>query len=431
MTVLDLGAILVSLAAVFAWFNHRYLGLPATLGVMLLALATSAAIMLADFAGAPGISDWAESALAGIDFSAVVLEGMLSFLLFAGALFVDLGKLRERRYLIGLLATVGVVVSTTLVALMGWGLAGWMGLGIPFVWWLVFGALISPTDPIAVLGVLKTAGVPKALETKIVGESLFNDGVAVVVFLVLLGVATGGAVNVTEVGGLFLQEAVGGAVFGLLLGFVAHRLLAGIDQYQVEILITLAVVMGGYAAALAMHLAGPIAMVFAGLVIGHHRRKHAMSLSTREHLNQFWELIDEILNVVLFVLIGLEVLVLDLDWRILGLTLVLIPVVLVARLASVSLPVMSLRAFRSFTPGTIPVLTWGGLRGAISVALVLSLPAGAIRDTLLPVTYGIVLFSLLAQGLTIGPLARRLAGRERALSGDDSSPSPGNASENI
>lgn len=411
MGLFDLAAAVVSLAAVFAYVNHRFIGLPTALGVMLLALAVSVAIFTAGSLGVGGVDDWVRTQLGAVDFPATVLEGMLSFLLFAGALFVDFEALAKRRYIVAALATLGVLLSTLLIAVSAWIVFRALGLELPMTWCLVFGALISPTDPIAVLGILKSAGVPKSLETKIVGESLFNDGVAVVVFLVVLQLAVAGEAAPSEIGLLFLQEAVGGAVFGFALGWLAHRMLAGLDQYQVEVLITLAVVMGGYALAHALHLSGPIAMVVAGLMLANHRPGEAMSTHTRRHLHHFWELLDEILNAVLFVLIGLEVLVVSFGMTTVMATAALIPVVLAVRLVSVGVPVALLSPFRAFSPGVVPILTWGGLRGGISVALALSLPAGEVRDLLLPITYGVVLFSLIVQGLTIGPLARRLAGR--------------------
>jgi CPA1 family monovalent cation:H+ antiporter len=407
--LLDLAAVVVTLTALFAYINHRFIGLPTTLGAMALSLAVSLALLLLGRLAFPGVERWASTALERIDFSRAVLDGMLSFLLFAGALFVNLGDLAQRRFVVAGLATIGLLTSTALVGVLAWTVFGLLGHPLPFVWCLVFGALISPTDPVAVLGVLKSAGVPKTLETKIVGESLFNDGVAVVVFLVLLETATGGDAGMAHIASLFAREALGGALFGLALGWFVHRLLSSIDQYQVEVLITLAAVMGGYALALALHLSGPIAMVVAGLLLGNHRRERAMSVTTRQHLDQFWELVDEILNAVLFVLIGLEVLVLRFGGVELAAGVLLIPAVLLARLVSVSVPVALLRPFRRFGPGTIRILTWGGLRGGISVALALSLPPGEARELLLPATYCIVVFSLLVQGLTVGGAARRLA----------------------
>ncbi|GGX71385.1 cation:proton antiporter [Saccharospirillum salsuginis] len=408
MNSLDAAGLLVSLAALFAWFNHRFIGLPTTIGIMVLALVMSVGILLAGHTVAPGLIPWGQGFLDSIDFSATVLDGMLSFLLFAGALFVDLKTLAERKYVVGMLATGGVILSTFIVGFLAWGVFNLIGVSIPLIWCLVFGALISPTDPIAVLGILKSAGVPKSLETKIVGESLVNDGVAMVVFLVMVGIATTGQATLGGVALLFVQEAVGGLVLGLLLAGIAHRMLASIDQYQVEILITLAVVLGGYSLAHSLHLSGPIAMVVAGAILGNRSRDSAMSKSTWSHLEHFWELLDEMLNAVLFLLIGLEVLVLSFTVGPWLAGALMIPMVLLARLCAVSVPVMMLSRFRTFSPGAIPVLTWGGLRGGISVALVLSLPTGDERDLLVTVTYAVVLFSLLVQGLTVGRLARRL-----------------------
>ena len=309
--------------------------------------------------------------------------------------------------MITILASVGVLSSTFIIGGLSWWLLGLLGTPIPFLYCMLFGALISPTDPIAVLGILKTANVSKSLETKIAGESLFNDGVGVVVFLVLLGIATSGEVSASGVALLFAEEAIGGALFGLAIGWLAYRMLASVDNYQVEILITLALVMGGYTLAGALHLSGPIAIVVAGLLIGNHGRMFAMSNRTREHLDAFWELLDEILNAVLFVLIGLEVLALEFQsaWLIAGVAL--IPSVLFARFVSVGLPLSVMRRRRSFSRHAVKILTWGGLRGGISVALALSLPAGAERDLILAVTYVVVVFSILVQGLTVGRLIRR------------------------
>ena len=410
MSIIDLAALVITLAAGFAWINHRFIGLPNTVGVMLLAIAVSATILVIGSTGFPSVIDWSRTLLLRVDFSRTLLDGMLSFLLFAGALFVNFNELAGRRYVVGTLATLGVMISTGLVASAAWWCFNALGFAVPFSWCLVFGALIAPTDPIAVLGILKSAGVPRSLEAKIVGESLFNDGIAVVVFLVMLEIATTGHTSAVGIATLFLQEAVGGALLGLAIGWLAHHMLRAIDQYQVEVLITLAVVTGGSALAHALHLSAPIAMVLAGLLLGHHERERAMSQRTQQHLDHFWELVDEILNAVLFVLLGLEVVVLSFGWKEIVAALLMIPAVLLARFASVAVPVALLRPFRDFSPGVVTILTWGGLRGGISVALVLALPAGPVRDILLPTTYAIVLFSLVVQGLTVGRVARRLAG---------------------
>lgn len=406
MGLLDITALLLSLAAVFSYINHRYIRLPTTIGLMLIALLVSLAIIGLKQLGLAFPEQWAGRVLESIDFNETLMQGMLSFLLFAGALHVNLENLAKQRWVIAVLASVGVLTSTFIIGGLSWWLFGVLGLDIDFIYCLLFGALISPTDPIAVLGILKTAGAPKSLETKITGESLFNDGVGVVIFLVLLGIATSGEVSTGEVAMLFAEEALGGALFGLVIGWIAYRMLASVDNYQVEILLTLALVMGGYSLAGALHLSGPIAIVIAGLLIGNRGRVLAMSDRTREHLDTFWELVDEILNAVLFVLIGLEVLVLTFQQDYLPAALLMIPVVLLARFVSVGIPISLMRNFRRFTPHAVKILTWGGLRGGISVALALSLPAGAERDAIITVTYIIVVFSILVQGLTVDRLIK-------------------------
>ncbi|PKM44473.1 MAG: sodium:proton antiporter [Gammaproteobacteria bacterium HGW-Gammaproteobacteria-1] len=408
MDALNLAALLISLAAVFAWINHRFIRLPSTIGLMLIALVFSLVLVLAGALGFGSVADKAQSLLAGIDFNTTLLHGMLSFLLFAGALHVNLADLAKQKWVIAVLASVGVIISTAIVGGLAWLAFSALGLDVPFIYCLVFGALISPTDPIAVLGLLKTTGAPKTLETKITGESLFNDGIGVVVFLVLLGIATRGDMTASEVALLFVEEAVGGVVFGLLSGGIAYGMLRKVDNYQVEVLITLALVMGGYALATAIHVSGPIAVVVAGLLIGNQGRLLAMSDTTREHLDSFWELLDEILNAVLFVLIGLELLVLSFSGEYLLAAALAIPIVLLARLVSVGLPIGLMRKSRQFSPWVVTLMTWGGLRGGISVALALSLPSGPERDLILAVTYVLVVFSILVQGLTLGPLLRRL-----------------------
>jgi CPA1 family monovalent cation:H+ antiporter len=347
----------------------------------------------------------AESVLAQIDFSELLLHGMLGFLLFAGALHVNLGDLLQQKWVISSLATAGLLISTLIVASLTWILLRSLGLDLPFIYCLLFGALISPTDPIAVLGILKNANAPKSLETKITGESLFNDGVGVVVFIVLLDVVRGG--HEIDAGGVvlfFLQEAVGGAVFGLATGFLVYWMLKSVDNYPVEILLTMALVTGTYALAETLHLSAPIAVVVAGLLIGNQGRALAMSEKTCEHLDSFWELVDEILNAVLFVLIGLEILVLQFNLSYLLAGLAAIPLVLAARWVSVGIPISLLRLRREFSPNVVKIMTWGGLRGGISVALALSLPSGPERDVILAITYTVVVFSILVQGLTIGRL---------------------------
>ena len=404
MHLFDLAAIVITAAAIFAWINHRWLRMPTTLGVMLLGLMLSLALALMRRYGFDFASD-VEAMLHQIDFDEALLHGILSFLLFAGALHVDLESLRQHRWIVATLASVGVLISTVVLGVGAWCVFTVMGIPLPLVWCLLFGALIAPTDPIAVMATLKRLGAPKALEIKIAGESLFNDGIGVVVFIVLLGIATGSApASVEGIGKLFLHEAVGGVLFGLLLGWTGFQLLKRVDKYDVEVLLTLAIVMGGYALAFRLHASAPIAIVVAGLYIGNHGRALAMSAQTRERLDDFWELIDEILNAVLFLLIGVEVLVLTFHGQYLLAGLVLIPVALLARWVSVGLPISLFRMRHAFPERTVRILTWGGLRGGISVALALSLPPGPIREQLLMATYTIVLFSLLVQGSTIGRL---------------------------
>lgn len=410
MELLDLVALFIALAALLSYLNHLYLRLPTTIGIMLIALGLSLVLIgVGQFA--PAIEGRAETMLASFDFSKALMLGMLSFLLFAGALHVNVNDLARYRWLIGLLASAGVIASTFIVGALSWWLLGAFGFELPFVYCLLFGALISPTDPVAVLGILRSARVPKRVETVIAGESLFNDGVAVVLFIILYRLTAGGAeITALEVGALFLIEAVGGVALGLALGYGAYRMLRTLDNYQVEVLITLALVMGGYALAQAIHVSGPIAIVVGGLLIGNHGRLLAMSTRTRRHLDAFWELIDEVLNAVLFLLIGLEVLVLQFTQAYLFAGVLAIPIVLLARLISVSVPLALLP--QDFGLRLLQILTWAGLRGGISVALALSLPRSPERELIVAMTYVVVVFSIAVQGLSVGRLVRRV-GRRR------------------
>lgn len=407
MELFDAVALLVSLTAFFACLNHWTLRLPTTIGVMGLALFFSLVLIAL---GRFGVVGEAWTAWFGaVDFGPTLLQGMLGFLLFAGALHVDLGDLLDQKWVVTLLATVGVLFSTAAIGAVSYLAFGALGFELPLIYCLLFGALISPTDPIAVLSILKQVGIPRSLEMKIAGESLFNDGVGVVIFLVFLGAAAGGSeLSSSRIALLFLEEAVGGIVFGLVAGVITYRMLRGIDDYQVEILLTLALVMGGYALATALHLSGPLAMVAAGLVIGNHGRRFAMSDHTREHLDTFWKLVDEMLNAVLFVMIGLEVLVLSFDVRLLTAGLLAIPLVLAVRFAAVGLGVSLLRRRKTFSPHAVKIMAWGGIRGGISVALALSLPAGPEREVILAVTYTVVVFSILVQGPSVAPLVKKL-----------------------
>jgi CPA1 family monovalent cation:H+ antiporter len=416
-------ATLLVLAAAFSYVNHRLLRLPTTVGLMALTLAASLAVVAVGLVF-PVVEERAAAFVRPIDFNRAVFQGMLGFLLFAGALHIDLGDLTRQKAAVAVLATVGVVLSTLLVGALTWGLLAVAGVPARPVYCLLFGALISPTDPVAVLASLKRLGTPKALKVTIAGESLFNDGVGVVLFVGLLEVAAGGpGFDPGYFAVLFVRQAVGGAAFGLAAGYLVYRLLKSVDDHHVEILLSLALVAGGYALADALHVSGPLAMVVAGLLIGNPGRLFAMSPTTVERLDLFWEVIDEVLNAVLFVLLGLEVLAVTFTARYLAAGLLAVPVVLLARLVSVGLPVWLLRRRRPVPRGAVRVLTWGGLRGALSVAMALSLPrevAGVAvpeREVILVLTYVVVIFSILVQGLTIGPLARRWLGPVERLGG--------------
>ena len=410
-TIFNLVALLITLAAVFGYINHRWIKFPHTIGLVVVALAASIVVLLADaLFPVLGLRAVVRQTLTDIDFEDTLMKGVLSFLLFAGALHVDLDSLIKRRWAISVLATVGIVTSTLIVGgtmFYGFGL---FGFDVPFVYCLVFGSLISPTDPVAVLGILKEIDVPETLEAKIAGESLFNDGVGVVLFSVLVSIAAGsaehGALDAAGVAELFVVEAVGGVVLGLAAGYSAYRAMKTINQHTLEVLITLSLVMATYGIALQLHVSGPLAMVVAGLFIGNHGKRFAMSDATREHMETFWSLVDEVLNSLLFVAIGFEVVAVAVTGQSVGVALLAIPVVLFARWVSVATPMTLLALRQEFTRGAISVLTWGGLRGGISVALALSLPMSPVKPVLLSTTYAVVIFSIVVQGLTIGRVVR-------------------------
>jgi len=416
VSLFSLVSILISLAAVSSYINYRYIKLPTTVGVMLVALVASLSLVLiGPYAG--GFREQAAALVSQIDFNRVVLHGMLAFLLFAGAIHVKLDDLGREWLAVSLLAVFGTLASTFIVGGMTWLVLGWLGLSIPFLHALLFGALISPTDPIAVLGIMKSVGAPRQLEVQVAGESLFNDGLGVVIFLVLLQLAgqvdAGGSattmsqsIGFGDVAMLLLKEVGGALVLAMAAGAVAYQMLKRVDNYQVEVLLTLALAMGLYALADALHLAAPIAVVVAGLFVGNSGREFAMSETTREHVDTFWELVDEILNVVLFLLIGLELLVLPIEreWLVAG--VLAIPIVLSARWVSIAGIIGPLSWMTAQSKGSISVLTWGGLRGAISVAMALSLPANDSRSLVLTLTYFVVVFSILVQGLTVGRVIR-------------------------
>ncbi len=414
LSLFDLVAALLTLTALFAWLNHQVLRLPPSIGLLIMALG-AALVMLGVKELLPESPAYAllVQSLHQIDFEEALLHGMLAFLLFAGALQINLTRLRSRAVVVGMLAIIGTPISMAVVALGAWAALQALGLPLDFAWCLVFGAVIAPTDPIAVLATLKSAHLPKSLETDIAGESLFNDGVGVVLFTIALHAAVAGgeggeAFSIGTGLRLLVVEAGGGALFGLATGWIAFRAMRAIDDFPIEVLVSLALVTATYAAADLLGISGPIAVVVAGVLIGNHGVAHAMSETTRRYVLGFWTLVDEILNAVLFLLIGLEVLVLSVDPALAWVALIAVPLSLLARFAAVAGPVALLRRWQSFQKGTVAVLTWGGVRGGISVALALSLPEGPARAIILAGTYAVVLFTLVVQGLSVAWVARRL-----------------------
>lgn len=411
--MLDLAAAFIALTTLLTYVNYRFIRLPPTIGVMATALIFSFIAQGMSLLGYPVLEVEMQQIISRIDFSDVLMTWFLPALLFAGALHVNLADLRNYKWPIGLLATFGVLIATTVIGYLAYYTFALFGWHVDFIYCLLFGALISPTDPIAVLGILKSAGAPKPLATTIVGESLFNDGTAVVVFTILLGILLAGETpTASTIAWLFVQEAIGGILFGAALGYGVFLMMRGIDQYQVEVMLTLALVIGGAALAARLHVSAPIAMVVAGLIIGNQARHYAMSDETRRYIDKFWELIDEILNALLFALIGLELLLLPFNWLHVVAAFTLGGAVLVSRLLTVAPAIVVLRQTengrRQVPAGTIRILVWGGLRGGVSVALALSLPLGEQRDLILSLTYVVVLVSILLQGLSIGPLVRRI-----------------------
>jgi CPA1 family monovalent cation:H+ antiporter len=414
MDFLQITSILIVLAAAFGAINYLFFKLPSAIGILVVSLLASLGIVVID-ALLPdmGIEDTVRTTVTGVDFSQALLEGMLGLLLFAGALHVKLSDLQKQWSLILLMATLGVALSTLV-----FGIGAHLMFGLPLLVALVFGSLISPTDPVAVLGVLRAANLKKSLETKIAGESLFNDGVGYVVFLVLVGLAfpsdNGHGSGISDAAILFVQEAVGGAVIGLFLGWLVFRVMRQIDDYPLEVLLTLALAFGGYQLSVWLHVSAPIMAVCAGLLIGDIGAKHGMSAETRDYVDAFWKLIDEILNAVLFLMIGFEVFAVTFDFDVLITGVLSIGLALLARFAAVFIPVLLLQRRQEFSNGIVPIMTWGGLKGGISVALALSLPDSEWKPMMLAATYVVVIFSIIVQGLTIAPLAKRL-GREPDL----------------
>ncbi len=409
LSLLEISAVFLSITALLAYVNHRFVGLPTTIGVMVISILLSIVAIFLGFLGFDQLIDYEVSLLNQLDFTEVLLDGMLSMLLFAGALHVNIADLKRYKLPIGVLAGIGTIVSAALIAIALYFMLPLFGFDLPFIWCLLFGALISPTDPIAVMGILASAGAPKSIETVIAGESLFNDGLGVVIFVLLLGILSSGDIPTANyIAHTFAVEAGGGIIFGLILGAILYYLLKSIDSYQEEVLLTLAGVLGGYALASHWHLSGPLAMVMMGLMVGNHGRELAMSDKTRHYIDLFWELIDEILNAILFVLIGLEVVVIAYSGNLFIAGALTIVIALLARFIVVGMTTKTLSRQLNLPKGAWKVLTWGGLRGGISVALVLQLPTGSERDILLALTYAVVVFSILVQGLSVGKVARSI-----------------------
>ena len=469
MEIFTIASIVIALSALFGYLNVKFIKLPNTIGLMVIAIVFTLVLFASSLFTSTFLTA-AEHLVDAIDFKIVLLDIMLGFLLFAGALHTNFDQLHVQRWPVLVFSTLGVLISTFVVGTLVYFLFNLIGLEVVFIHCLLFGALISPTDPIAVLGILKRAGVPKKLETKIVGESLFNDGVGVVVFLTIMSIATGGApldhtnhakligpvravstnastteqnlpvhhqtdledgeaetnetangkeAGSTTVGGvlqMFLQEVLGGICLGLGLGYLVYQLLRSIDDYEIEVMITLACVMGGYSLAHALGLSAPLAIVVAGLIVGNDTvRGTAMSEQTEQYVDKFWELLDMLMNAILFVLIGLEMLILEVRTEYIVASLLAIVIVLVSRYISLLAPVAFFAKRLDFVPHTSTIMTWGGLRGGISIALALSLPAEMNRGLFVTVTYGVVAFSIIVQGLTVGKLANRLIGTQESV----------------
>ncbi len=410
MDYFSVAAILTVLSALFGYINVRFLKLPITIGLMIITIVfTLIVVAIGQFDDTLLLRE--KELISNIDFTTVLLDIMLSFLLFAGALHTNFNQLKVQRWPVFVFATVGVLVSTFLVGIVMYYVLHFLQLDVDFIYCLLFGALISPTDPIAVLGILKKAGAPKKLETKIVGESLFNDGVGVVVFLTIFKIAssTTGEVDVMGIVELFGQEVIGGVILGLILGWIAYRLMKSIDDYEVEVIITIAAVMGGTLLAHQLHLSAPLAMVTAGLIVGNDTvRSAVMSETTEAYVDKFWELIDVLLNTILFVMIGMEMLVLTFEGNYIIAGLLGVPIVLLSRFISLWGPIKYFKKKLEFVPYTNLIMTWGGLRGGISIALALSLTQEMHKELFLVITYIIVAFSIIGQGLTVEPIVKRL-----------------------
>ena len=397
--------ILICLSASFAYINQKFLKLPFVIGLFLLSTILSLVVFSSKIwlnIPYPEIKQGIENA----HIDKIILNILLGFLLFAGAMHTNWDNLKKQIKSIAIFSLFGVILSTLIIAVMFFGLSQILNLQIEFIYCLLFGALISPTDPIAVLGILTKANVPKKTEIKIVGESLFNDGVGVVLFIALLETIHSGSFSISNFGILFLQEAVGGIIMGLLLGYILYILLKSIDHYETEILLTLAFVMGGYALCNFLHISGALAMVVTGLMVGNFRQEIAMSDVTKEYVHKFWELVDVILNAILFILMAFVLLVIDFKTNYIILGILSILIVLISRIFIVYFPHLLFPKLLNLENKEAKIITWGGLRGGLSLALALSLPESETKNIIMVATYFCVLFSILVQGLTIEKLAK-------------------------
>ncbi len=409
MDMFLLFSVLITLAAVFSLINIRFIKLPSGISLMLMGLVVSIGLISIGKLS-PGFTQSIKDSLLALDFSEFILGIVLSFLLFAGSLHVKLDDIKASAKSIFSFATIGTLISTCLIGTLAFFLLPFIGIEAPFLACLLFGALISPTDPIAVIGILGKSNLSKSIETNIVGESLFNDGIGVVVFITLLGISSTGLENmsVSSIGILFAQEAIGGSLVGLAIGYLGFKLMKSIDDFQSEILISLAMVMGGYSLCSAIHVSGPLAMVVAGLFTGNKGKNEAMSDITMDYLGKFWEVLESILNAVLFMLIGLEMVIVHLQFNYLLVGLALAISLVVARYISLVLPTFLFGLHKKFKKGTLIIMSWGGLRGGISIALALSLPTESQREVFVPITFTVVFFSIVVQGLTMGKLIKRI-----------------------